>query len=103
GADSIPDGAAAVRASLSEWESLRLGLRFVQATDSANAEIVVAWVDALDSAAETEEGATRTGLTELRTDHDGQIRSARILLARSDGRGGKIIGAEMKAVASHEL
>jgi predicted Zn-dependent protease len=91
------------RAALAAWEGPRLGLTFVDVPDSAGADVVVSWIEHFEAAETTGPGSTRTGLTELRTGINGEIRSARILLARADGRGSVLSATERQAVAAHEL
>ena len=64
-------------------------------TDSATADIVVAWTDAMDG--------NRTGRTDLTWDRRGNIHQALIVLATHTPEGQLLDGRRMSALALHEF
>ncbi len=95
---SSPDGAPVAEVvgdAIGAWQQLRLGPRLVVTTDSAAANVIVGWVS--DSA------PVRTGLAQVESSGDGEIKFVKISLART-GAKGRILGLEeTRSVALHEL
>ena len=81
--------------ALSGWENLGMGVRFDILRDTAEAEIVVRWIDnfALD----------RAGQTDLTWDQGGRVRRAIITLAVRTTNGFPLPDEALLSVAAHEI
>ena len=85
----------AVDQALRAWQSLGLGPTFAVTEDSAEANVLVGWVP--------EAGSERTGLADVQSLGNGEIKLVRISLARTDGKG-RVLGLEeTRSVALHEF
>ena len=80
--------------SVTRWNGA-LPVQLMAWTDSASADIVVRWTEALDS--------NRTGRTDLTWDDLGWIHHATVVLATHLPDGREMDGPDMTAVALHEL
>ena len=83
-----------VRGALDQWETLGIGVRFDPVSDTADADIVVRWVDRFDF--------DRAGQTDLTWDQAGQVRKATITLALRTNTGVVLPDAALVTVALHE-
>ena len=93
-----PDGAPVARVvveAIASWEGLRLGPSLRVTNDSALANVLIGWVS--DSASE------RTGLAQVESSQDGEIRLVKVSLARTGVKGRAIGVDETRSVALHEL
>jgi hypothetical protein len=101
--DSLADragtqGDAALRDAFSQWSQLRLGgLQFSFIQDTAQAQVVVEWIDQFDPEDK------RTGQTDLTLGSDGSIQYARMRLALRDPAGRRLDRPAMLTVALHEV
>lgn len=84
-----------VREALDTWEGTLAGVRFSVIADSAQADIVVGWVDRFDY--------DRAGQTDLTWDEAGRIRKASISLAVRSSRGALLPDQALRAVVAHEV
>ncbi len=83
-----------VRDALNRWENTGMGVRFGTISDTAEADIVVRWIDHFDF--------DRAGQTDLIWDHLGRVRKAAISLALRTNTGFPMPDAALLAVAVHE-
>ena len=83
-----------VRDALAQWETLGMGVRFTPVADSAEADIVVRWIDRFDF--------DRAGQTDLTWDQGGGVRKALITLALHTNTGVTLPDAALITVALHE-
>ncbi|HEX5387806.1 MAG TPA: matrixin family metalloprotease [Gemmatimonadales bacterium] len=83
-----------VRQALDRWTDANVGVRFTDVTDTANADIVVHWIERFDF--------DRAGQTDLTWDHAGRVRRASILLALKTSDGTPLNDVALLAVAVHE-
>jgi predicted Zn-dependent protease len=89
-----PNMAELVRQALGRWESAGIGVRFATVSDSAQADIVVRWIDHFDF--------DRAGQTDLTWDQAGRVRKAAILLALRTNTGLSLPEPALLTVAVHE-
>ena len=82
-------------AAARQWESLELGVRFVETADTSQAQIIVGWIDHFAQA--------RTGQTDTQSGGDGVLVSARITLAIRDSANRVLGDPEVGMVAAHEF
>ncbi len=92
--DYRPSMAQFVQDALSSWENTGMGVRFDLVADTADAEIVVRWIDHFDF--------ERAGQTDLTWDQTGRIRRAAISLALRTNTGFALPDAALLSVAVHE-
>lgn len=92
--DYRPEMADEVRRALNIWQSLDIGLSFEATSDSADADIVVRWIDHFDF--------DRAGQTDLTWDQSGHVRHASIVLAIRSVDGTPLSPPALRAVALHE-
>jgi hypothetical protein len=83
-----------VRDAMNRWENTGMGVRFRTISDSAEADIVVRWIDHFDF--------DRAGQTDLTWDQAGRVRKAAISLALRTNTGFAMPDAALLAVAVHE-
>jgi predicted Zn-dependent protease len=83
-----------VQDALSQWETLGIGVRFSPVSDSADADIVVRWIDRFDF--------DRAGQTDLTWDQGGRVRKALITLALHTNTGVTLPDPALRTVALHE-
>ncbi|HEX7336368.1 MAG TPA: matrixin family metalloprotease [Gemmatimonadales bacterium] len=83
-----------VRDALAQWETLGIGVRFSPVADTADADIVVRWIDRFDF--------DRAGQTDLTWDQGGRVRKALITLALHTNTGVTLPDAALITVALHE-
>jgi hypothetical protein len=89
-----PRMAAFVRHALQAWERAEAGVRFMVVTDSADADVVVRWIDQFEF--------DRAGQTDLTWDRLGRVRHAAISLAIRTNTGVELPDPSLLAVAIHE-
>jgi matrixin len=89
-----PKMAALVREAFSRWENTGIGIRFATVSDTAEAEILVRWIDHFDF--------DRAGQTDLTWDQGGRVRKAAILLALRTNTGQALPEQALLTVAVHE-
>lgn len=83
-----------VRDGLERWEETGIGVRFIPVSDTADADIVVRWIDHFDF--------DRAGQTDLTWDQAGRVRKAAISLALRTHAGLALPDAALLSVAVHE-
>jgi hypothetical protein len=81
--------------AVSRWNGVGLPVWLDATPDTTGADIVITWVDKLDSA--------RTGRTDLTWQRRGPIIRVRIVLATHTPDGRAVLPAEMVALALHEI
>jgi predicted Zn-dependent protease len=89
-----PRMAEYVREALTRWESVGTGIRFATVDDTAQADILVHWIDHFDF--------DRAGQTDLTWDQAGRVRKAAILLALKTSGGVVLPDPALLTVAVHE-
>jgi predicted Zn-dependent protease len=89
-----PQLAHFVRDALDQWETLGIGVRFSPVSDTADADILVRWIDRFDF--------DRAGQTDLTWDQAGRVRKAAITLALRTNTGVTLPDAALLTVALHE-
>ncbi len=89
-------GAAVLRDAFARWGALQLGLQFAFISDTAEANILVEWVQRFEGEDQ------KTGFTNLTLSGDGVIEHARVQLALEDPAGKRLDRATMLVVAVHE-
>jgi hypothetical protein len=89
-----PQMAHFVRDALDQWETLGIGVRFSPVSDTADADILVRWIDRFDF--------DRAGQTDLTWDQAGRVRKAAITLALRTNTGVTLPDAALLTVALHE-
>ena len=90
-----PELVALTRRALAAWEDAGAGIRFLLASDSSVAKLLIRGVPRL--------GGALVGETQLQWDQTGAIQSARITLARADSSGRLLSAPAALAVAIHEV
>jgi hypothetical protein len=93
-ADYRPRMAGFVQDALDRWENTGMGVRFTPISDSADADIVVRWIDHFDF--------DRAGQTDLTWDQAGRVHKAAISLALRTNSGFSMPDAALLSVAVHE-
>jgi predicted Zn-dependent protease len=83
-----------VKEAFNRWESAGIGVRFATVTDTADADILVRWIDHFDF--------DRAGQTDLTWDQAGRVRKAAILLALRTHTGIVLPDPALLTVAVHE-
>lgn len=86
---------ANVQWAVARWNGAMLPLSLGPATDTVDADIVITWVDRLDS--------SRTGRADLTWDRRGYLLHATVYLATHTPQGQSLGGREMVALALHEI
>jgi len=81
--------------AVSRWNGIGLPVRLEDTPDTTGADIVITWVDKLDS--------NRTGRTDLTWQRRGPIIRVRIVLATHTPDGRAVLPAQMVALALHEI
>lgn len=89
-----PRMSAFVRHALEAWERTDAGVRFMVVFDSADADVIVRWIDRFEF--------DRAGQTDLTWDRLGRVRHAAISLAIRTNAGVPLPDASLLAVAIHE-
>jgi hypothetical protein len=89
-----PRMAGYVREALARWEGVGTGIRFATTSDTADADILVHWIDHFDF--------DRAGQTDLTWDQAGRVRKASILLALRTNTGITLPDPALLTVAVHE-
>jgi hypothetical protein len=93
-ADFRPRMATVVQDAFFSWENTGMGVRFEPVSDTADADIVVRWIDHF--------GFDRAGQTDLTWDQAGRVRKAAISLALRTSAGFPLPDAALLSVALHE-
>src|SRR5574337_1207506 len=93
-ADYRPAMSDYVRHAFTVWAGVGVGLRFMEVLDTANADIVVHWIDRFDY--------DRAGQTDLVWDQFGRVRRASIALAVRTSAGRILPESALRSVALHE-
>ena len=93
-ADFAPRMAGYVQTALERWENLGIGIRFAQVQDTAQADILVRWIDHFDF--------DRAGQTDLTWDQSGRVRRALVSLAVRTNTGVLLPDDALLSVAVHE-
>ena len=89
-----PRMAEFAREAFDRWEQTGVGVRFEMVSDSAEADVLVRWIDRFDF--------DRAGQTDLTWDQLGRVRRATISLALHTQNGTPLPEAALFAVAVHE-
>jgi Matrixin len=90
----LPKMAGFARDAFDRWEHTGVGIRFEVVSDSANADVMIRWIDHFDF--------DRAGQTDLTWDQLGRIRRASISLALRTHTGAVLPDAALLSVAVHE-
>jgi Matrixin len=90
----LPKMAGFARDAFHRWENTGVGLTFQMVSDSANADVVIRWIDHFDF--------DRAGQTDLTWDQAGRVRRASISLALRTHTGTVLPDAALLSVAVHE-
>ena len=90
----LPKMADFARDAFHRWENTGVGLTFQVVADSANADVVIRWIDHFDF--------DRAGQTDLTWDQAGRVRRASISLALRTHTGTVLPDAALLSVAVHE-
>jgi YD repeat-containing protein len=90
----LPQMGEYVREAFDRWEQTGVGIRFQMVRDSADADVVVRWIDRFDF--------DRAGQTDLTWDQLGRVRRATISLALRTHGGAPLPEGALFAVAVHE-
>lgn len=84
-----------VVAGLQRWTEAGAGVSFRPAADSADADVIVTWVDSLTG--------EHVGETQLQWSPEGEVAHARVLLALHAADGSALPDDAVRAVAVHEI
>jgi Matrixin len=90
----LPKMADFARDAFQRWQNTGVGLTFQVVPDSANADVVIRWIDHFDF--------DRAGQTDLTWDQAGRVRRASISLALRTHTGTVLPDAALLSVAVHE-
>jgi hypothetical protein len=90
----LPRMADFARGAFERWEHTGVGIMFAVVTDSADADVVIRWIDRFDF--------DRAGQTDLTWDQAGRVRRASISLALRTHTGAVLPDAALLSVAVHE-
>jgi hypothetical protein len=90
----LPRMANFARDAFKRWENTGVGLTFQLVSDSAEADVVIRWIDRFDF--------DRAGQTDLTWDQAGRVRRASISLALRTHSGAVLPDAALLSVAVHE-
>lgn len=86
-----------VREAFAEWETAGLPIRFEYPTDSANADIVIRWIEQFPS------NELRIGKTRRLADHNAWVTHAEIVVALHDREGDSFPPDEVSEILRHEI
>jgi Matrixin len=90
----LPKMAGFAREAFDRWEQTGVGIRFQLVSDSADADVMIRWIDHFDF--------DRAGQTDLTWDQLGRVRKASISLALRTHTGVVLPDAALLSVAVHE-
>ena len=90
----LPKMAGFARDAFDRWEQTGVGLRFQVVPDSADADVMIRWIDRFDF--------DRAGQTDLTWDQSGRVRRASISLALRTHTGTVLPDPALLSVAVHE-
>ena len=90
----VPRMGALVRQALGRWIDAGVGVTFSEVKDTADADIIVRWIDRFD--------IDRAGQTDLTWDQAGRVRRATISLAMRSTSGAPLSDPALLSVAVHE-
>lgn len=90
----LPKMAGFARDAFDRWEQTGVGIRFQVVSDSADADVMIRWIDHFDF--------DRAGQTDLTWDQLGRVRRASISLALRTHTGTVLPDAALLSVAVHE-
>ncbi len=90
----LPKMARFARDAFDRWEQTGVGIKFQVVSDSANADVMIRWIDHFDF--------DRAGQTDLTWDQAGRVRRASISLALRTHTGVALPDAALLSVAVHE-
>jgi hypothetical protein len=90
----LPKMATFARDAFDRWEQTGVGVRFQLVSDSADADVMIRWIDHFDF--------DRAGQTDLTWDQAGRVRRASISLALRTHTGAVLPDAALQSVAVHE-
>ncbi len=90
----LPKMARFARDAFDRWEQTGVGIKFQVVSDSANADVMIRWIDHFDF--------DRAGQTDLTWDQAGRVRRASISLALRTHTGVALPDAALFSVAVHE-
>jgi Matrixin len=90
----LPKMAGFARDAFDRWEQTGVGIRFEVVPDSANADVMIRWIDHFDF--------DRAGQTDLTWDQSGRVRRASISLALRTHTGAVLPDPALLSVAVHE-
>ncbi|MGH7579663.1 MAG: matrixin family metalloprotease [Gemmatimonadales bacterium] len=90
----LPRMAGFARDAFDRWEQTGVGIRFEVVSDSADADVMIRWIDHFDF--------DRAGQTDLTWDQLGRVRRASISLALRTHTGAVLPDAALLSVAVHE-
>jgi hypothetical protein len=90
----LPRMAGIARDAFDRWEQTGVGIRFEVVSDSADADVMIRWIDHFDF--------DRAGQTDLTWDQLGRVRRASISLALRTHTGTVLPDAALLSVAVHE-
>jgi hypothetical protein len=90
----LPKMAGFARDAFDRWEQTGVGIRFSVVSDSADADVMIRWIDHFDF--------DRAGQTDLTWDQLGRVRRASISLALRTHTGAVLPDAALLSVAVHE-
>jgi hypothetical protein len=90
----LPKMAGFARDAFDRWEQTGVGIRFQVVSDSADADVMIRWIDHFDF--------DRAGQTDLTWDQSGRVRRASISLALRTHTGTVLPDAALLSVAVHE-
>src|SRR5262249_39775151 len=84
-----------VQSAMQQWEALGIGLHFTLATDSANADVRVRWIDRFDK--------DRTGQADMQSGGDGGVTMGRVTIALHDSTKRALPDRELEPIPTHEF
>jgi predicted Zn-dependent protease len=84
-----------IQSAMQQWEALGIGLHFAVATDTANADVVVRWVDRFEQ--------DRTGQADMQGGGDGAFTLGRVMIALHDSTKRVLTDREIETIATHEF
>jgi hypothetical protein len=90
----LPKMARFARDAFDCWEQTGVGIKFQVVSDSADADVMIRWIDHFDF--------DRAGQTDLTWDQSGRVRKASIALALRTHTGAALPDAALLSVAVHE-
>ena len=84
-----------IQSAMQQWEALGIGLHFALATDTANADVSVHWVDRFEK--------DRTGQADMQGSGDGAFTLGRVTIALHDSTKRALSDREIETIATHEF